>query len=50
MLLLLIGTFAGLVTALPRSGMWMVRVKRVMGYLLIAMGEYFLIQAGKVWF
>lgn len=48
-LLLLIGTFTGLVTALPKSGMWMVRVKKGMGILLIIMGEYFLIQAGKVW-
>ena len=50
MLLLLIGTFAGLLTALPQSGMWMVRIKKIMGFLLIAMGEYFLIQAGKLWF
>ncbi len=49
MLLLAIGTFTGLVTALPKSGMWMVRVKKVMGFLLIVMGEYFLIQAGKFW-
>ena len=49
-LLLAIGTFTGLVTALPKSGMWMVRVKKFMGFLLILMGEYFLIQAGKVWF
>ncbi len=49
-LLLVIGTFTGLVTALPKSGMWMVRIKKIMGYMLIIMGEYFLIQAGKVWF
>ncbi|MBN1294400.1 MAG: sulfite exporter TauE/SafE family protein [Candidatus Latescibacteria bacterium] len=49
MLLLVIGTFTGIVTAIPKSGMWMVRVKKIMGYLLIIMGEYFLIQAGKVW-
>lgn len=49
MLLLAIGTFTGLITALPKSGMWMVRVKKTMGYLMIAVGEYFLIQAGKVW-
>jgi len=48
-LLLVIGTFTGLVTALPKSGMWMVRIKKAMGYLMIAMGEYFLIQAGRVW-
>jgi len=49
MLLLAIGTFTGLVTALPKSGMWMVRVKMAMGYLMIIVGQYFLIQAGKVW-
>ena len=49
MLLLVVGTFTGIVTAIPKSGMWMVRVKKVMGFLLIIMGEYFLIQAGKVW-
>ena len=49
MLLLVIGTFTGIVTAIPKSGMWMVRVKKIMGFLLIIMGEYFLIQAGKVW-
>ncbi|MCE5250004.1 sulfite exporter TauE/SafE family protein [bacterium] len=48
-LLLLVGTFAGLVTALPKSGIWMVRVRKIMGFLLIAAGEYFLIQAGRVW-
>ena len=49
MLLLAIGTFAGLLTALPRSGMWMVRIKKAMGYLMIGVGEYFLIEAGKWW-
>lgn len=48
-LLILVGTFTGLVTALPKSGVWMVRVKMAMGLLLLAMGEYFLIQAGKFW-
>jgi len=49
MLLLVIGTFTGIITALPRSGVWMVKVKNFMGYFLIVVGEYFLIQAGKVW-
>ncbi len=49
MLLLAIGTFTGLVTALPKSGLWMVRVKKGMGWLMIVIGQYFIIQAGKVW-
>jgi len=45
-LLIVIGSFAGLLAGLPRSGLWMVRIKQSCGWLLIATGEYFLIQAG----
>lgn len=41
--LLLIGTFIGLLKKLPRSGAWMVRVKKIFGLLLIAGGEYILV-------
>lgn len=46
-LLILIGTFAGAMKRLPKSGNWMNYVKKFFGYLMIAMGEYFLIQMGK---
>jgi len=46
-LLILIGTFTGVLTALPKSGKWMDRIKMVFGWLMILLGEYFLIQAGK---
>ncbi len=46
-LLVLVGTFAGLVANLPKSGNWMIRVKRAFGWLMIALGEYFLIMAGR---
>jgi len=45
-LLIVIGSFAGLLAGLPRSGLWMVRIKQRCGWLLIATGEYFLIHAG----
>jgi len=45
-LLIVIGSFAGLLASLPRSGVWMVRIKQGGGWLLIATGEYLLIQAG----
>jgi cytochrome c-type biogenesis protein len=47
LLLILIGTFTGIVAKLPKSGKWMVVVKKAFGYIMIAMGEYFLIQMGK---
>jgi thiol:disulfide interchange protein DsbD len=47
-LLILIGTFTGILTSLPRSGEWMVRIKKAFGVLMIAAGEYFLIKAGQL--
>ena len=48
-LLILVGTFAGLLAAIPRSGLWMVRVSRIFGWILLGAGEYFLINAGILW-
>lgn len=47
-ILLLAGTFSGLLAALPRSGEWMVRLKKIIGLLMIGLAEYFLIQAGRL--
>lgn len=48
-LLILVGTFAGLLAAIPKSGQWMVRISRIFGWILLGTGEYFLINAGMVW-
>jgi len=48
LLLVLVGSISGFVTALPRSGPWMVWVKRAAGVLLLVMAEYYFIQVGKV--
>jgi cytochrome c-type biogenesis protein len=48
-LLILMGTFAGLLSSLPRSGAWMERISRLAGWILLAMGEYLLINAGILW-
>ena len=47
-LLILIGTFAGLLSSLPRSGNWMVRIKKGLGIFMIMVGEYFLIKCGQL--
>jgi cytochrome c-type biogenesis protein len=46
--LLVIGTFTGLLANLPKSGRWTAAVKKVCGFLLILVGEYFLLEAGKL--
>lgn len=42
MIFIVLGTFSGLLTHLPRSGMWMVRVKQVFGVILIGMSVYYI--------
>ncbi|HKP84450.1 MAG TPA: cytochrome c biogenesis protein CcdA, partial [Blastocatellia bacterium] len=39
---LVLGTFSGAIKSLPRSGMWMVTVRKVFGLVLIGMALYFL--------
>lgn len=48
-LLIILGTSTGLLSSLPKSGEWMVRIKKAMGWAMIILAEYFLIQAGKFW-
>jgi cytochrome c-type biogenesis protein len=47
--LILLGTFAGLLAGIPRSGMWMSRISHILGWILLGTGEYFLINAGILW-
>ena len=42
-----VGIFAGAVSALPRSGAWLLWLKRAGGVLLLAMAEYYAFQAGR---
>jgi thiol:disulfide interchange protein DsbD len=42
-----VGIFAGAVTSLPRSGAWLLWLKRAGGVLLLAMAEYYVFQAGR---
>lgn len=47
-ILLAVGTFSGLMASIPRSGGWMVRVKKTMGFLMVILAEYFLVKAGMM--
>jgi len=48
-LLVVVGLSSGLAARLPRAGVWMVWVKRAFAILMIAVAEYYLIQAGRLW-
>jgi thiol:disulfide interchange protein DsbD len=47
-LLVLVGLSSGMLARLPRSGRWMVWIKRLAGIVLLAMAEYYFIQMGMV--
>jgi thiol:disulfide interchange protein DsbD len=48
-LLILIGTFSGLFLSFTKSEIWLLRIKKIGGFILIGIGEYFLIKAGRSW-
>lgn len=45
--LVAVGLSGSLLARLPRSGPWMLTVKRVLALVMIAAAEYYLVQAGK---
>lgn len=47
-LLVAVGIFSGVLARLPRSGRWMIWIKRAAGVILLAMAEYYFIQMGMV--
>jgi cytochrome c-type biogenesis protein len=47
-LLVIVGLFSGSIAALPKSGGWMLWVKRVFAVILIGVAEYYLIQLGQL--
>lgn len=47
-LLILVGTFSSIFLNLPRSERWLTGIKKFCGFILLAIGEYFLIQAGRL--
>ncbi len=46
-LLVLIGTFTGIVTMLPKSGKWLVSIKYVLAFMMMLVAEYFVYRAGQ---
>ena len=47
-LLVLVGTFSGMLSSLPKSGAWMITVEKIFGLILLLVAEYFILQAGKL--
>ncbi len=47
-ILVAVGLSSGTLARLPRSGPWMVWVKRIAGVLMLGAAEYYFIQVGKV--
>jgi thiol:disulfide interchange protein len=48
-ILVLLNTFSSFLFRMPKSGMWMVVIKKAMGYMMVIMSAYFIFQAGRQW-
>jgi cytochrome c-type biogenesis protein len=48
-LLVVVGTFSGLAASLPKPGPWMLGVKKLLGLLMLALAEFYLVKAGQAW-
>jgi thiol:disulfide interchange protein DsbD len=48
-LLVVVGLFSGTLAALPRSGVWMVWIKKLAGIVMIGVAEYYFVQVGMAW-
>lgn len=48
-LLVVIGLTSGTLAALPRSGVWMLWIKRAGGAIMLLMAQYYFVKAGTVW-
>jgi thiol:disulfide interchange protein DsbD len=49
-LLVVVGLSSGTLARLPRAGAWMMWIKRIFALLMIGAAEYYLIQAGTLWY
>jgi len=47
--LVIVGLVSGTVAAMPRSGAWLLWVKRIAAAVILAMAEYYFVKAGEVW-
>lgn len=47
-LLVVIGASSGTLSRLPRAGVWMLRVKKVFGIIMLGVAEYYLVKMGQV--
>jgi thiol:disulfide interchange protein DsbD len=46
--LILVGTFSGILSNLPKSGPWLLWIKKFCGLVLFVIGEYLIIKAGRL--
>jgi thiol:disulfide interchange protein DsbD len=47
-LLVFVGVSSGSLSRLPRAGVWMVRIKKLFGFVMLGVAEYYLIKMGQL--
>lgn len=47
-ILVVVGVSSGTISRLPRAGLWMVRIKKLFGVIMLGVAEYYLIKMGQL--
>ena len=47
-LLVVVGASSGTLSRLPRAGLWMSRIKKIFGFVMLGVAEYYLVKMGQV--
>ena len=47
-LLVVVGASSGTLSRLPRAGLWMARIKKIFGFVMLGVAEYYLIKMGQL--
>jgi thiol:disulfide interchange protein len=45
---MILGIFSGLLASMPGAGVWMVRIKKTFGYLMLVIGAWFFYKAATM--
>ncbi|MEO6445700.1 MAG: cytochrome c biogenesis protein CcdA [Gemmatimonadaceae bacterium] len=47
-LLVIVGVSSGTISRLPKAGLWMVRLKKAFGFVMLGVAEYYLLKMGQL--
>ncbi|MCM8784010.1 MAG: hypothetical protein NC818_04475 [Candidatus Omnitrophica bacterium] len=48
LIMIIVGTFSGILASLPKSGRWLMKIRKIFAWLLLLASEYYFLKAGRI--